>query len=253
MHHVGWCSRVGDDHVDIRELVHWRELVLSWDLVWILVGQLQESLQTSARVLWAHALVAVRQQHDEAGLTSPFGLTRRNELVNNALSSVGKVAELGLPNDQRVGIGQRVAELEAQNGKLGQRAVADCIVGLVDGQMVERHIAVQVLVLVVDDVVTVTERTTLDVLTTQTDMGAFDEQRAEGHGLTESPVSFAGLDQIAAVLEHTSNARMNGEPIDLGLFAELLSDLGERLLGDTGVWVWEGSVALEEFYKEKIK
>ena len=41
------------------------------------------------------------------------------------LCAVGKVAKLGLPQDQGVGVLQGVAQLEAQDAKLGQGAVAD--------------------------------------------------------------------------------------------------------------------------------
>ena len=59
-----------------------------------------------------HALVAVREQHDQAGLPDPLGLTAADELVNDALSRVAEVAELRLPDDQRVRVRQRVAQLK---------------------------------------------------------------------------------------------------------------------------------------------
>ncbi|RUS79001.1 hypothetical protein EGW08_013258, partial [Elysia chlorotica] len=52
-----------------------------------------------------HALEAVWQQHDEAGLTHPLGLPARDELIDDALRRVGKVAKLRLPDHQRVRVG----------------------------------------------------------------------------------------------------------------------------------------------------
>jgi hypothetical protein len=43
-------------------------------------------------VLWALAIVAVRQQTHQARLAQPLGLTAGQELVKDDLRSVGKVA-----------------------------------------------------------------------------------------------------------------------------------------------------------------
>ena len=39
----------------------------------------------------------MRQQHDQTGLSDPFGLAGGDELVDDALSGVGEIAELSLP------------------------------------------------------------------------------------------------------------------------------------------------------------
>ena len=108
-------------------------------------------------MLGPHALVAVREQHDEARLPDPLGLAGRDELVDDALGGVGEVAELRLPDHQRVGVGERVAELEAEDGVLGQRAVADDVLGLVEREVVEGREGFLVDLLVVEDVVAVAE------------------------------------------------------------------------------------------------
>ena len=66
----------------------------------------------------------MRQQHDQTGLSDPFGLAGGDELVDDALSGVGEVAELSLPQDKRVRVGHGVAQLETQDSVLAQRAVA---------------------------------------------------------------------------------------------------------------------------------
>lgn len=52
-----------------------------------------------------HPLHAVRKQQHDAVLSDPLGLTRADELVDDALSGVMEISELGLPQNQRVGTG----------------------------------------------------------------------------------------------------------------------------------------------------
>lgn len=112
---VGWGRAVGDDPVDVVQLPD-GEVVGLWREVVRVVGRhLQEPFQAGRRVLGAHALHAVRQQHHQARLAHPLRLAARHELVDNALRRVAEVAELGLPEHQRVRVGHRVAELEAEH------------------------------------------------------------------------------------------------------------------------------------------
>jgi hypothetical protein len=53
------------------------------------------------------------QQHDKAGLTHPFGLSRGDELIDDALGSVVEVSKLSLPADQGVGVGHGVTQLKS--------------------------------------------------------------------------------------------------------------------------------------------
>ena len=45
-------------------------------------------------------------------------LTTGDELIDDALSCVGEVSELSLPNDQSVGVGHGEAQLEAKHAVL---------------------------------------------------------------------------------------------------------------------------------------
>ena len=47
-------------------------------------------------MLGSHSLVSVGKEHHEARLTDPLGLTRGDELIDDALGGVGEVTELGL-------------------------------------------------------------------------------------------------------------------------------------------------------------
>ena len=77
-----------------------------------------------AREPWP--VVAVRQQKRRAGLTQPLGFARAYELVDDDLRlRVREVPELRLPQHQRVGVLQRVPQLEPQHAELAQRRVTD--------------------------------------------------------------------------------------------------------------------------------
>ena len=96
-----------------------------------------------------------------------------DKLVDNTLGGVEEVAELRLPANQGVGVGHRVAELEAEHAELGERAVAHRVRCLVGVQAVERPVSRFVARLVVEDVVTVAERPALHILTAEPDVDSF--------------------------------------------------------------------------------
>lgn len=80
-------------HVDILNLFHASALHLRNEIR-IIIAKLQESLQASTAVLWPLTLEAVRQKHHEPTATQPLLLPRADELVDDDLSRVGKVAKL---------------------------------------------------------------------------------------------------------------------------------------------------------------
>ena len=85
----------------------------------------EEPLDAGRGVLGALALVAVRQQQHEAGGLAPLVLGGDEELVDDDLGAVDEVAELRLPDHQRLLVGDRVAVLEAERGVLRQQRVVD--------------------------------------------------------------------------------------------------------------------------------
>ena len=72
------------------------------DLQVVLGRELQEALDARARVLGPLPLVAVRQQQHEPGEQPPLVLAGGEELVDDDLRAVGEVAELRLPEDERL-------------------------------------------------------------------------------------------------------------------------------------------------------
>ena len=85
--------------------------------------------------------IAVRQQADEARHAQPFAFAGRDELVEHHLRAVGEIAELRLPQRQRVGLGQRIAVFEAEHGLFRQHRIDDFEAGLAVGEIVERRVA----------------------------------------------------------------------------------------------------------------
>jgi len=72
------------------------------DLHVVFGGHLQETLETRRGMFRSLALIAVRQQADEAGHSQPLAFARRDELVEQHLRAVGEVAELRFPHRQRI-------------------------------------------------------------------------------------------------------------------------------------------------------
>lgn len=101
-------------NLDIAVLMLAVQLVGRWEDTGILIAKLEVTLQSAGGVLRTLAIVTVRQRHHETRALEPFRLARGDELVNDTLSVVGEVTELGLPHHESVGRGKRVAVLEAK-------------------------------------------------------------------------------------------------------------------------------------------
>jgi hypothetical protein len=118
MEQVGWSSWISNLHVAVLMLS--LQLLWGWEDTRILVAELEVSLNSGRGVLWSLSIVTVWQRHNNAGSLEPLALTRGNELINDALSVVGKVTELSLPHDESIWGGERVSVLEAKGTKLGE-------------------------------------------------------------------------------------------------------------------------------------
>ncbi len=149
----------------------------------------------------ALTFVTVRQQHHQTRHAQPFGFARADELVNDDLCTVGKITELGFPQNQRMRFGKGDAIFEAQNTGFGQGRVEDFKLGLAGTDVVER--GVFCLVGLIDQFcVTLREGAALAILTGQTHRCAFAHQGAECEGFTGCPVdAFAGFEHLGLGLE----------------------------------------------------
>src|SRR4029077_4908695 len=123
----------------------------------------EEALEARGGVLGARTLVPVRQEQRQARGLSPLGETRDDELVDDHLCGVDEVAELRLPQDERLRRLLAVAVLEAEARELRQRAVVELERRLRLGQALDRAHGLA-RARIVQDHVPLAERTALGVL-----------------------------------------------------------------------------------------
>mmetsp|Transcript_85195 Transcript_85195/g.245935 ORF Transcript_85195/g.245935 Transcript_85195/m.245935 type:complete len:317 (+) Transcript_85195:862-1812(+) len=186
-------------------------------------------------MLGALALIPVRQEQHEAGLLQPFVLPRGNELVDHHLRGVGEIAELRLPDDQRIWVLVSVAQLEAKHSILGQDGVPsnECFLWA-QAQVVQETVSV-VSLLVPDDAVSVREGPTLHILACDPHVVALEQQAAPGQRLSRGPIDLLALVEVLALLlQLPLEPAVQGEA--LRGFAEFVADgLQKRGLQACGV------------------
>ena len=144
------------------------------------------------------------------------------------LRRVDEVAELGLPQHERLRRLHRVAVLEAQAGDLAQRRVVQLHRRERAGQRLDRRHALAGLG-VVQHEVALGERAALDVLAGQAHRRALGQQRRVGEALGLRPVDAAlGADGLAPALELLDELGVHGEAVGdrQQLLVERLQALG---------------------------
>lgn len=109
---IGRVSHVGNLHVAVLVLAV--ELVLRGEDARLLVAELKVTLHATRGMLRTLTVVTVRKSQNQTGALQPLGLSSSNELVNDTLSVVGKVTELGFPHNEGVGGSQRISVLKAE-------------------------------------------------------------------------------------------------------------------------------------------
>src|SRR5436190_18163248 len=164
---------------DVEDLARRRRL----DDLHVVVGrELHEALEARRRVLGALTLVAVRQHERQAVRASPLDFARGDELVDDDLRAVDEIAELRLPDDERVRLGAGIAVLEAEHRLLGEERVDDDERGLAVGDVLQRRVGAFVpalAVLVVQHGMSVRERAARRILAREANRVAARHQRRE--------------------------------------------------------------------------
>ena len=201
------------------------------DLHIVLRAELEEALGARRAVLGALAFIAVRQQHHEAVGAQPLGLARRDELVDHDLRAVDEIAELRLPQHQRLGIGRGIAIFEAEHAIFGQRAVEHFEIAVRD--RLKRHVFVLV-ILIDPHRMTLAEGAAARILAREADAEAFGEQRAERQRLAGRPVEIlARLEHVALGVEDAREGLVDLEA--LGNLGQRAAEAVEQLLLDAGI------------------
>ena len=195
-------------------------------------AHLQEAFETRRGMLRPLPFIPMRQHADEAGHAQPFALAGGDELVEQHLRAVGKVAELRFPDRERIRLRQRVAIFEAEHGFFREQRVDDFIVALIAAEMIERRVAA--LVFLVDQHrMPLREGAALAVLSRQADVVALLQQRAERQRLAGRPIDpDAVLDRLGAIFQKALRGAVN--PKAVRHLGDLAADIPEHRDIDAG-------------------
>ena len=200
------------------------------DLDVVLRAELQEPLEPGRGVFRTLALVAVRQQHDEAIGPQPLRFRRSDILVDHDLRAVGEIAELRFPQHQGLRVGAGIAIFEAEHAVFGQRAVMHFEPPVRHGR--ERHVLVLV-GLVDPDGVALAEGAAPRILAGQADVVAFGSQAAESERLAGGPVeTLPGGEHLALGIEHAGQRLVDRQAF--GNRGQRAAEAVEQLLFDAG-------------------
>src|ERR1700691_4152710 len=102
-------------------------------------GELNKALDARAGVLRPLAFVAVRQEQYDTRKQAPLGFARGNELIDDGLRDVHKIAELGFPENKRFRIVAAVAVFEAEHAGFRKSRVVNAAAGLVWRDVFQRR------------------------------------------------------------------------------------------------------------------
>ena len=105
------------------------------DLHVVFGGELQEAFESRARMLRPLAFVAVGQQHHDSRREIPFVLASADELVDDHLGAVGKVAKLRFPEHQGFRVVAAETIFEAEAACFGERGIVNFAKGLIGRKM----------------------------------------------------------------------------------------------------------------------
>ena len=126
------------------------------------------------------------------------------------MSTIGEITELSFPKTESVGVRLSVALLETKDGIFGQVRVRGNEVAhaVVTGHGVDRSVAT-VSVLMENVGVTMREGSSLDILSTDSDVVSLVNESGKSKGLGSTPVdSLTGIDRLLTINENLSDLRV---------------------------------------------
>src|SRR5215510_12148343 len=157
------------------------------DLDVVLRGELEKTLQARAGMLRSHSLESVGQKQNDRTQPVPFVLCAGDELINDHLSGVDKITELGLPENQAIRTIEAVTVLKTQNSYLRKRAIINLYRRLFRSHMLEGNVQMSILV-VVEHGMSLAEGATGAILPGETHAVTFASKAGEGQRLGSRPV-----------------------------------------------------------------
>ena len=208
------------------------------DLDVVLGAQREEALDAGRGVLGALALVAVGQQQHEARGLAPLVLGGHEVLVDDDLGAVDEVAELRLPQHERVLVGRpssRTRSRARRTPTAASRRSRTCACSA--PSVGERHVLCAGLVVDEADVA-LAERAPPGVLAGEADVGALEQQRAEGQRLGQGPVDLAVLVIQLGPGRRTACASFGWSVKPSGRSCSAVEDAVERRPRSTPVSTW---------------
>src|SRR5262249_21282135 len=132
------------------------------------------------------------------------------------LRAVGEVAELRLPEHQRMRIGEAVAVFEAEHRRFGERAVDDLERRLTLPHMIDWDVALFGF-LVDEHGVALREGAAARILAGEANEGTLGTKRTEGERLARRPIdALAAFDRLALRLELTRDLAVEVETFGHG-------------------------------------
>src|SRR5215510_2383504 len=118
------------------------------DLDVVFRGELEKTFKAGARMLSSHSLEAVRQKQNKRTQPVPFVLSAGDELINDHLSGVDEITELGLPENQAIRTIETITVLKTQNPYFRERAIIDLYRRLFGSHVLKRHVQMSILIVV---------------------------------------------------------------------------------------------------------
>ena len=90
------------------------------DLDIVFSAGLEEAFEACGGVFWALALLAMGEEEDNTASGLPFRFSTDDKLVDDGLSAISKIAELGFPEAEEFGVVEGVAEIESEDSGFGE-------------------------------------------------------------------------------------------------------------------------------------
>jgi len=138
--------------------------------------------------------------------------TAKDERVDQDLRTIVKVTELRLPDDQIVGIINRMSIFKAQHRFLGQNAVGDLILSSQSAfHGIQRH-KYFIRILIDEHCVTLSKRSTANVFARDPHIVSLIHQAAESESFCCCPIDCVPLGELldSSIDERLLDVRMNG-------------------------------------------
>src|SRR5262245_59815524 len=191
-------------------------------------------------MLGSHSLESVRQKQNNRAQPMPFVLSAGDELINDHLSSVDEVTELGLPENEAIRTIETVTVLKTQNPYFRERTIINLYRRLFRGHVLKGNIRMSVLV-IVEHGVSLAEGTAGAILSGEAHAVTIASKAGEGQRLSGSPVQMSfPLGHFASDPNSSHDLWMRMKIV--GKSSLRVEKLRQFLLGNPGIDIGSGGL-----------